>query len=51
MGRHKKYNTEEEKRLARNNLRMKYYWKNYKEERKKSLKRYYENKRNLQDNQ
>jgi hypothetical protein len=50
MGRHKKYQTKEELRLARNELRMKYYWKNCEKEKEKALERYYENKRNLQDN-
>lgn len=47
MGRKLKYQTEEERRLARNKLRMKYYHRNCKNERKKALERYYENKRNI----
>ena len=50
MGRKLKYKTEEERKIARNKLRMKYYWKNSKNEKQKALERYYENKRNLQDN-
>ena len=50
MGRKKKYITEEEIRIARNKRRMKYYQLNKTEERKKALERYYENKRNLQNN-
>jgi len=46
MGRKKKYITEEELRMARNNRRMKYYNKNKKIEQQKSLERYYENKDN-----
>ena len=50
MGRKRIYKTKKERRLARNKLRMKYYWKNCKEEKKKALNRYYENKWNLQNN-
>jgi hypothetical protein len=50
MGRNRKYLTTEDARIARNKRRMKYYEKNKKQERKKSLNRYYENKWNLQNN-
>jgi hypothetical protein len=50
MGRKRKYNTKKERQLARNKLRMKYYWQNCEEEKQKALKRYYENKRNIQNN-
>ena len=46
MGRLKKYKTDEERRLARNARRMKYYIKNCEEEKQKALKRYYD-KHNL----
>lgn len=45
MGRKLKYKTEEERKLARNKLRMKYYWQNCENEKKKSLNRYYKNKK------
>jgi hypothetical protein len=45
MGRKKIYQTEEEKRLARNEYRMKYYWNNCEKEKKKALDRYYEKKK------
>jgi hypothetical protein len=51
MGRKLKYKTEEERKIARNKLRMKYYWQNCENEKQKALERYYENKRNIQDNQ
>ena len=51
MGRKRKYETDEDQRLARNKRRMKYYNKHKKEEREKALTRYYEKKRNLQNNQ
>jgi hypothetical protein len=41
MGRNKKYKTVEEKRQAKNILRMKYYWNNANNEKKAALKRYY----------
>jgi hypothetical protein len=44
MGRKKKYVTDEEIRLARNERRMRYYLKNKDTEQKASLKRYYERK-------
>lgn len=44
MGRKKKYNTLEEKRKSKNELRMKYYWNNVKNEKKAALKRYYDKK-------
>lgn len=50
MGRKKIYTTFDQKRLANNLNRMKYYWKNQKREKQKSLNRYYENKGNLQNN-
>lgn len=43
MGR-KKIRTDEERRELNKKCRMKYYWKHVKEERKKSLKRYYDKK-------
>lgn len=52
MGRKRIYQTEEERRLARNQLRMKYYWQNCKEEKRKALTRYYANRKwHLQNNQ
>lgn len=51
MGRKKKYLTDIEKTNARRERQMRYYWKNVKKQRKKSLERYYENKRNIQNNQ
>lgn len=51
MGRKKKYTTDEELRIARNKRRMKYYNRNKEKERKEALERYYENERNLQNNQ
>ncbi len=50
MGRKRKYNTKKQKRLARNKLRMKYYWQNCEKEKQKALERYYESKRYLQNN-
>lgn len=50
MGRHKKYNTNEELNKSICEKSMKYYWKNQEKIKKKNLKRYYENKRNIQDN-
>ena len=50
MGRKRKYITEEEIRIARNKRRMKYYRLHKTEEQEKALARYYENKRNLQNN-
>jgi hypothetical protein len=44
MGRNKKYLTDEERRLAKNAQRMKFYEKNKEIEKEKALKRYYENK-------
>ena len=46
MGRKKKYVTDEQIRLARNERRMRYYLKNKDKEQKKSLGRYYEQKQN-----
>jgi hypothetical protein len=51
MGRKKIYKTEEEKQQANKEKYMRYYWKNCDKIKKKNLKRYYENKRNIQDNQ
>ena len=51
MGRKKKYLTDMEKITARRERQMRYYWNNVNEQRKKSLERYYENKRNIQNNQ
>ena len=51
MGRKRKYITEEEKQQANKDKYMRYYWKNCKKVKRKNLKRYYENKRNLQNNQ
>lgn len=47
MGRKLKYKTVEEKRIAKNKCRMRYYHKNKKIEKEKALKRYYENKWNI----
>jgi len=44
MGRKKKYTTKEDLRLARNALRMKYYWNNAENEKKAALRRYYDKK-------
>jgi len=44
MGRKKKYQTEEAKRTARNELRMKYYYQNPSGEKQKALERYYKKK-------
>lgn len=44
MGRNKKYLTDEERRLAKNAQRMKFYEKNKEIEKEKALKRYYGNK-------
>jgi len=46
MGRHKKYNTEEEKRQANCKKSMRYYRRNKKQIRKKNLKNYYEKSNN-----
>ena len=51
MGRHRKYTTEEEKCQANRDKVMRHYWRNSEKIKKKNLKRYYENKRHLQDNQ
>lgn len=51
MGRHRKYNTEEEQKIASQEKSMRYYWKNCKRVKQKNLRRYYENKRNLQNHQ
>lgn len=51
MGRKRKYNTDEELLKAKHERQMRYYWKNVKQKRKEALKRYYENKRNIQNNQ
>jgi hypothetical protein len=45
MGRNKKYLTDEERRLAKNTQRMKFYEKNKEIEKKKALQRYYGNKK------
>jgi hypothetical protein len=50
MGRKRKYNTEEEKRQANRDKYMRYYWRNVKKIRKEKLKKYYENKWNIQNN-
>jgi len=44
MGRKLIYKTKKEKIEARNKRRMKYYWKNQEEEKRKALERYYEKK-------
>lgn len=49
MGRKRKYFTCEDIRIARNKRRMAYYKTHQEIERKKSLQRYYENKRNIQN--
>jgi hypothetical protein len=46
MGRKRKYFTEEEKRIAKNESYMRFYEKNKERIRKEKLKRYYETKRN-----
>ncbi len=50
MGRKLKYKTNEEKLEAKRNRQMMYYWKHSSKIKKKNLKRYHENKRNLQNN-
>ena len=50
MGRIKKYQTEEELRIANNKKAMKYYLKNKKKIRKKNLLRYYKVKENKNGN-
>jgi hypothetical protein len=50
MGRKLKYKTEEEKRQANRDKFMRHYWKNQEKIKKKNLKRYHENKRNIQNN-
>jgi hypothetical protein len=45
MGRNKKYLTDEERRLAKNAQRMKFYEKNKEIEKKNALQRYYGNKK------
>lgn len=47
MGRKKIYITDEEKRIAINAARMRYYKKNKSLERKKALDRYYRNKNDI----
>jgi hypothetical protein len=49
MGRKKIYQTEEEKRIAKNITYMRFYEKNKERIRKEKLKRYHENKRNIQN--
>ena len=49
MGRKRKYNTEEEINNAIRKKSMRYYWKNVEKIKKKNLKRYYENKWNIQN--
>lgn len=51
MGRKKKYTTKESRRQAVCDRSMKYYLKNKEDIKEKNLRRYYENKRNIQDNQ
>ena len=51
MGRRRLYNTPEEKRIATNERRMRYYNRHKRLERKRALDRYYENKRDLQNSQ
>jgi hypothetical protein len=50
MGRKLIYKTKEEKRMAQNETYMRYYEKNKERIKKEKLKRYYENKRNIQNN-
>ena len=50
MGRKRKYNTEEELKQAIRDKSMKYYLKNKSIIKTKNLRRYYENKRNIQNN-
>ena len=42
MGRKRKYNTEEESRIANRDKSMRHYWKNREKIKKKNLKRYHE---------
>jgi hypothetical protein len=49
MGRKKKYNTDEELKQAICEKSTKYYLKNQSIIKEKNLKRYYENKRNIQN--
>lgn len=51
MGRKRIYQTEEEKRIAKNKTYMRFYERNKARIRKEKLKKYYENKRNIQNNQ
>jgi len=51
MGRKLIYKTKDEQLIARRERQMRYYWKNADQKRKEALKKYYENKRNLQNNQ
>ena len=51
MGRHKKYITDDEINNAIREKSMRYYWKNVKKIQKRNLKKYHENKRNIQNNQ
>jgi hypothetical protein len=50
MGRKLIYKTKEEKRTAKNATYMRFYEKNKERIKKEKLERYYENKRNIQDN-
>jgi hypothetical protein len=50
MGRKQKYFTDEEKLKANRDKYMRYYWKNVKKIRKEKLRKYYENKRYIQNN-
>ena len=51
MGRKKKYKTKEEIEQAVRDKAMRYYFRNQEVIKQKNLKRYYENKRNIQDSQ
>ena len=51
MGRKKKYITSEQKLTADREKAMRYYFNNQEVIKQKNLRRYYENKRNIQDNQ
>lgn len=50
MGRHRKYNTEDELKMARRKAAMKYYEKNRKSIQEKNLQRYYAKIGRLQNN-
>jgi hypothetical protein len=51
MGRNLIYQTKEEKRIAKNKAYMRFYERNKQRLQKEKLKRYHENKRNIQNSQ